>query len=117
MEIFLTAAKVRGRFERKEINYSRLAKLYLKYNQNINHIKEFIQLSKELFPKGNCGLVSIYLKDLIGGEIINGSYNGHNLTFLLFKNKIIDITADQFGGPSLYIGKLRDPWSKTKRNL
>lgn len=45
------------------------------------------------------------------GEIRNGSYAGHGHTFLVIEGVVVDITADQFDGPDVYVGPLVAPWS------
>lgn len=110
-EIENTVIRVRAHFTKKELDYPVLTTLYQKYNPQEN-IELFITRSKELFPFLNCGLASLYLQHIFGkGSIINGSYKGYKHTFLLLsKNLIVDITADQFGGPPYYIGSIIEPW-------
>jgi hypothetical protein len=87
-----------------------LINLYKQYN-NIPQIDLFVRQAKELFPELNCGLASIYLKDkLKKGIIVQGTYAGENHTFLLINQIVIDITADQYGGPEVYVGPLEEPW-------
>ena len=43
--------------------------------------------------------------------MVTGSYEGQKHTFLMLDNLVLDITADQFGGPALYVGSLVSPWS------
>jgi len=64
-----------------------------------------------LFPKLNCGIASLYIQyKLKHGTIVQGFYNNIPHTFFLLGDNIIDITADQFGGPKIYTGKLKEPW-------
>ncbi len=103
--------KARDDFENRNISSDLLCNLYLKYDSGID-IVEFLRQASEIFPKLNCGLASIYLRHILKeGEIVQGSYKMHNHTFLKIENLIVDITADQFGGPKIYIGPLKSPWS------
>lgn len=104
---------VRRDFESGKIPKKLLADLYHNYNPSVE-IDSFIDEAERLFPALNCGLASVYLQHVIGrGEVVHGSYNDHNHTFLSIGELIIDITADQFGGPKVYIGPLQTPWSLT----
>lgn len=101
----------REKFENGKINYPLLRNLYQKYNR-LDDIDKFIKEAKEIFPRLNCGLATLYLKDVLKeGEIKRGEYRNESHTFLLLKNNIIiDITADQFNGPKVYVGLLKFPW-------
>ena len=101
--------KIRKDFEKRKISDNSLKKLYFKYN-NIGNINLFLKRARKLFPYLNCGIASVYLQNIFGGEIIQGKYKGNSHTFLKLNNKIIDITADQYGGPKVYAGELRKPW-------
>ncbi|MDD5437790.1 MAG: hypothetical protein PHC70_01455 [Patescibacteria group bacterium] len=103
--------RIRLEFEKKRVSKIKLKNLYFKYNPVINVIS-FIKEAEKLFPKLNCGLTSVYLKNVLGGEVIQGKYGQHKHTFLLLNDQVVDITADQYGGPKVYIGELRYPWSK-----
>jgi hypothetical protein len=106
------AMDARKMFESGLADKKELTELYLEYNKNVEDVDLFIKRAKDLFPELNCGLASVYLqKTLGGGEIINGKYKNKKHTFLLLGNKILDITADQYGGPKTYIGPLKKPWS------
>jgi hypothetical protein len=111
-EITAIASKVRREFEQKKIPRNKLKGIYLSYNPSIEDINYFVSDAERLFPNLNCGLASVYLKFVLGfGEIVKGSYSGIGHTFLLIQdNNIIDVTADQFGGPKVYVGQLKDPW-------
>ena len=124
-EIFETAAAVRQEFETTTYDRDRLKKLYLAYDPKVvtpeHGIDDFIDGAEKTFPKGSCGLASLYLQDRLGvGEVITGTYTGKLHTFLALpkiiiarkKLIIVDTTADQFeGGPSVYVGPLVYPWS------
>ena len=106
-------------FESRKILDKNLAKLYKEYCP-IPNMGLFIYRSKKLFPALNCGLASLYLrKKLREGEIVQGSYRNRNHTFLLIKEKtIVDITSDQYGGPQVFVGPLKEPWRKaSNRNI
>jgi hypothetical protein len=101
----------RKSFESSSIDDNLLINLYSRYNKDAGDASLFIKRAKKLFPKLNCGLSSLYLQKVLGGgKIINGKYKGQNHTFLLSNNTIIDITADQYGGPRIYVGPLKKPW-------
>ena len=99
-------------FEQRKTDKKILKESYLEYNP-IENVDGFIEKSETLFPKLNCGLASVYLKKMLGvGDIVKGSYENQKHTFLLVNKKVVvDITADQFGGPEVYVGSLISPWS------
>ncbi len=111
--VLLLAKRVRKKFERKEILQEELEKLYLHYNP-IRDITIFIKRALEAFPRGNCGLTSVYLRQFLPrAEIVRGYYEEQPHTFLLIREKIVvDITADQFGGQEVYVGPLCEPWKR-----
>lgn len=105
------ASLARSAFENREIPRDLLVRLYRHYNPTIE-IDSFLDQAAELFPALNCGLASAYLQyTLDQGEIITGSYDNHRHTFLKVDALIVDITADQFGGPRIYLGPMRNPWA------
>ena len=106
------AFKIRLDFENQKIDENELGELYQRYN-SIKSIDSFIQIGKEVFPNLNCGLATVYLKKLFpDSEIIKGKYGDNNHTFLLLDERVVvDITSDQYGGPRVYVGPLRNPWS------
>ena len=103
----------RARYELQHglVSKKLLCSLYSRYTP-IDHVESFIQQSIILFPRLNCGIASVYLQHLLGkGTIQQGYYGSHNHTFLLLNDStVIDSTADQFGGPTIYIGPLQYPW-------
>ena len=112
LELKEIAEKARRSFEEKEIEPSLLEKLYSKYNP-IQDISLFIQRAREAFPSSNCGIASLYLRHILEeGEVVRGEYAGNNHTFLMIGSKVIDITADQYHGPKVYVGTLKAPWKK-----
>ena len=108
----LLVAKIRTEFENNQINEELLKRLYQQYN-HLNDINAFVRKAKNSFPHLNCGLATVYLKGILQkGRIVNGKYKKYNHTFLIIgKKMVIDITSDQYGGPKIYVGPLRDPWS------
>ena len=118
-EIQNTATKIRKDFKENRIQDKILMDLYHVYNPDVDS-RVFVHEAKKIFPKLNCGLASVYLKKILGaGEVVQGKYLENNHTFLkISKNKILDITADQYGGPKVYYGELKFPWqiSKGKRS-
>lgn len=107
-----TAHRARTALARGAVDRELLAKLYQAYNP-LEDIDLFIDRSLQLFPALSCGVASVYLQNLVGGgEIVRGSYRGINHTFYRAPcGRIVDITADQFGGPQIYVGSLEAPWS------
>ena len=63
VEVNKKAFIIRNDFEKNKINYTLLKKEYMKYRK-IKNIDSFIKRSKVLFPKLNCGLASVYLKNI-----------------------------------------------------
>lgn len=106
------AEDIRQEFEFCRVDNGLLAKLYIKYS-NVPDIEDFLKQARESFPKLNCGLATVYLRHRLGeGEIVNGKYGKENHSFLLLNGKtVIDITADQYGGPRVYCGPLKPPWA------
>jgi hypothetical protein len=107
------AVKIRRDFEVGHIDQARLIKLYRKYHR-VQNMKHFIGQGLKIFPRLSCGLASVYLRDrLRKGKIIRGKFKDYNHTFLVLdRNTVIDITADQYGGPRVHFGKLAYPWKR-----
>lgn len=105
------AQAIRKEFEHGEVSCEVLINLYKKYHP-IDDIEGFIEQSQELFPHLNCGIASVYLKHILqAGEVKRGKYRDENHSFLVIdKTTVVDITADQFGGPRVYVGSLQLPW-------
>lgn len=103
---------IREEFETHSISLTKLATLYAGYAK-VGDTRLFISRSQACFPNLNCGIATLYLQDKLGfGKIIQGSYKGIAHTFLKLPDAtIMDITADQFGGPKMYHGPLTFPWS------
>lgn len=112
MSLLNQAINIRQDFEGGNVPESILVDLYTKY-ADIEDPQLFVQRAKKIFPKGNCGLATLYLKKALDiGEIIQGKYAEESHTFLLIGDQVIDITADQYDGPKVYVGPLVAPWSK-----
>lgn len=104
-----TACKIREQFETGAIDQELLIQLYRGY-ADVGNTVRFVSKAKDIFPRGNCGLASLYLKRELGGGIVRGKYGKHSHTFLVIDNIVVDITADQFGGPEVYVGPVQKPW-------
>lgn len=110
-EIREIAERIRKEFEEKRIPEETLFWLYSQYNRGVNG-NIFVAEAKKIFPNLNCGLSSIYLRKMLGGELVQGYYDGYNHTFLMLGGRVVDITADQYGGSKVYIGELKFPWTR-----
>lgn len=80
-------------------------------------IDQYLALLEGIFPDENCDLTTGYLLEQLGeGELIVGTYDGNPHVFLgIFvglEKMIVDITADQFGGPPVYVGPMVEPWTR-----
>ncbi len=105
------AAETRAEFELEKVSTQTLKQLYQAYN-HLENPDEFLIQAESLFPKLNCGLASLYLQTKIPkSRIVQGKYASHNHTYLQINDLILDITSDQFGGPKVYVGPLKPPWS------
>jgi hypothetical protein len=118
--IMSEAAVARHELASNTVDRKLLADLCLPYASSFGgNVDHFLDRTLPNFPDGNCGVASIYLKHrLEGGELRNGTF--HGLTHVVldlsevvlqYDDLISDITADQFGGPKIYVGPMRDPWS------
>ena len=111
-ELVHLATEVRRAFERRLIDLGLLADLYARYNPAVNPA-DFVAEAARLYPIGNCGLATLYLRHRLGsGALVRGRYEEQPHTFLLSQGGlIVDVTADQFGGPPVYVGPTIKPWS------
>ncbi|MDP3882297.1 MAG: hypothetical protein Q8Q31_05460 [Nanoarchaeota archaeon] len=111
-EIKKVAFEIRKKFESKQVDKEELKELYLAYH-DVCCMDDFLEQAEKIFPRLNCGLTSVYLQKVLRrGEIIKGYYENNPHTFLLIDNlHIVDITADQYQGPEVYVGPLTSPWS------
>lgn len=105
------AESVRHDFEQGIIDRELLTRICNGYKAT-DSIQEFIQEASECFPYGNQIIASLYIREKVGGTVTEGTFNSEPHAFLMLKDKrIIDITADQYGGPKVYVGPLVHPWS------
>lgn len=110
--IMSVAAIARQELASNAVDRELLKDLCLPYASSFGgNVDHFLDRVQPQFPRGNCGLASIYLKHRLGeGEIKNGRYRGLAHVVLQVSGLVTDITADQFGGPKIYVGTLKDPW-------
>lgn len=84
---------------------------------NPEHIQRSVEACLPNFPRGCCDFASLLLQDRIqDGEVTTGVYykrprafDAH--AFLQLGGILCDLTADQFGGPRIYIGEFVLPWA------
>lgn len=106
------AERARRDFMAGSIARPLLRRLYSTYSHEIEELDIFLDGASELFPRGNCGLASTYLKEIAGeGEVVQGKYGNEPHTFLVINSQVVDITADQFDGPAVYVGDFTEPWN------
>lgn len=105
-----TAYRTREQFEQKSTDTKLLVALYRDY-ADVGDTAQFVGKARDIFPLGNCDITTLLLKEKLGGEVVQGKYGEQKHTFLSIDGVIVDITADQFGGPEVYVGPLRSPWS------
>jgi hypothetical protein len=106
------ASEARHAFEERTVSRDLLSGLYLSYNPSFRgDIVRFLDFRESIFPKANCGLTAVYLKHLFNeGKIVEGEYYLEPHQFLSIGKLVVDITADQFDGPPVYVGPLEFPW-------
>jgi hypothetical protein len=105
------AHDTRRAFESGRFDVAIARRAYADYAPNID-IDLFLARARSLFPALNCGLCSTYLRAVLRrGTVRCGRYNGERHTVLVVGSTIVDITADQFGGPAVYVGPLMWPWA------
>lgn len=111
------AGEARKQFEDRKVDSRTLEKLYAAYNPDVGDVALFIQRARELFPHLNCGLASVYLREILHlGTVTPGKYLDQDHTFLLIDDGqeepvVVDVTSDQYGGPPVYVGPLQAPWA------
>ena len=104
------AQDVRRAFERDEFYIALARTAYGAYAPDID-IDLFLNRARRIFPALNCGLCSTYLAAVLGcGIVRRGKYGTEGHTVLMVGPVVVDITADQFGGPRVYVGALQLPW-------
>lgn len=104
------AKQTRRQFESKSTDTELLVDLYRGY-ADVGDTVRFVDKARSMFPVGNCGIASLLLREKLGGEVVQGKYGEQDHTFLSVDGVVVDITADQFGGPRVYVGPLQPPWS------
>jgi hypothetical protein len=89
-----------------------LIELYSAYNPEVENVPLFVDTALAQFPKLSCGIASLYLRELLGtGYVVQALYGRENHTvYISIDNLIVDITADQYGGPEIYVGEMVEPW-------
>jgi hypothetical protein len=98
-QLWVTAHETRRAFESGGFDVATARLAYSTYAPELD-IDLFLARSRGLFPALNCGLCSTYLRAVLQrGSIGRGRYGGEPHTVLAIGSTIIDITADQFGGP------------------
>lgn len=119
MEYLSTVAnRARTEFDEKKVERKKLIHLFEKQNPDFGTGADIIvDLHLRTFPFLACELATIYMQYLLqDGEVTSGSYvtpDGIVLphTFLMFDDLTgVDITADQFRGPKVYVGPIVAPW-------
>jgi hypothetical protein len=122
-ELYDIAAQGRLDFETgtADAKLPRILKLYVP--QRAEDWISDLPLLRAHFPKYNCDLTAPYLRHQYGwGELLYGYYDGKIHTVLdlgktvLADETIADITADQFGGPTIYVGPLVMPWERQQQS-
>lgn len=104
------AHEVRFAFELGEFDVAVARRAYSAYAPDID-VDLFLSRARALFPALNCGLCSTYLGAVLGcGTVRRGKYDAEDHTVLAVGSLIVDITADQFGGPRVYVGPPQFPW-------
>ena len=116
-KIYDAAVLAREGFERQTLDRDVLWLRYCRWNPSAyDEDKDFfLDLAAQSFPVGNCGLASAYLWEEVSigdGQPKSVFYRGEGHTVLLGRIAMVDITADQFGGPRVYIGPMVSPWSE-----
>lgn len=112
-EVYDAASRTREQFETRSYNWSEIAELYLQYSGAVELDREH---AEAIYPRLNCGLATVALRAMLrAGDMVQGEYEGNNHTFLRIKTRdagqvIADTTADQFGGPDIYAGRMVPPW-------
>ncbi len=111
-ELQSVADDARRAFETKSVDEALLAELYGAY-ADVGDTALFVKRALGSFPHLSCGLATVYVRHRLGaGTVVQGKYGKEDHTFLRMEDgTVIDITADQYGGPKTYVGKIAPPWS------
>ena len=115
-KVWRIAHRARREFEERALPLPRLMRLYARYNVAVE-AERFCIAAIDGFPRGACGLASLHLVTLLGrGEVVYGRFIDEGHTFVLLEDDVVvDITADQFGGPPVHVGPIHDPWHLPRR--
>ena len=109
------ALQARSDFEKCIVSKDLMRELSISSDPALQHVFDrYFDDTIQKFPRGNCRLAAIYLKHLAGfGHVAEGTYGGNYHRFWAGEEGelIADITADQFGGPKVYVGRVVAPWS------
>lgn len=119
------ATAARLEWEMRAVDWDKLQELYRKWVEEFGNVGHQIALSlvglprmianaQSTFPKGCCGMASCLLASRIpNAQLVHGLYECPQQephTWVMVDDLVLDITADQFGGPPVYIGPLEKPW-------
>jgi hypothetical protein len=112
-QIKVVAFEARRAFEERTIPRPLLRNLYFEYNPHLLDTDVFLDVAADIFPVSSCSLATVYLRHLLGeGELVEGWYYDEPHQFLGLGKLVADITADQFGGPKVYVGPAEEPWAR-----
>jgi hypothetical protein len=116
-EIYQIATEVREGFELQSLDPKIVWSRYCRWVPDARHWDKdkFLSLANTAFPLGCCGLASAFLSEEVDigcGIPEHILYKDEPHTILLGSLAMIDITADQFGGPRIYVGPMVRPWSE-----
>ncbi|HVV67264.1 MAG TPA: hypothetical protein VHB72_04330 [Candidatus Saccharimonadales bacterium] len=114
-EVYRVAKEVREGFEQRSFDPEVVWARYCSWVPDARHWDrgKFLDLANTSFPLGCCGLASAFLSkevDVGYGQPEHIYYKSYPHTVLLGDIAMVDITADQFGGPRIYVGPMVDPW-------
>ena len=111
------ADEVRVEFELRRVDLDLLSLLYREFAV-VTDMYNFLKAAQKQFPIANSGLAGVYLQSILGGELVGGYYKQIPHTFLFLDEKlVVDITADQFGGPRVYVGPLTYPYTTRREKI
>jgi hypothetical protein len=118
-DLHTIAGEARSAFESGQVTVDMLIGLYSNIEnrrvQDLGRLAVEIDYLLPYFPYQNCEYASVYLGSQVGqGQMLCGYYDfrPHKVWDVgpVVGETIMDITADQFGGPPIYIGPLVLPW-------
>ncbi len=120
-ELVRRSTQARRDFESGVISPRLLVSLFEVYSPGPG-AEDIVRGALRQFPMFGCGVASVYLQhELQEGEVVDGAYiNPHGRalphTALVIESLVlVDITADQNGGPEVYVGPVESPWLFAKR--